>query len=123
MQKVFGGRLGAIESFARGKLSPGLGAAMDILSGEMVTGEETTLKKELINNFIFMWVQDVMDGWYQWGPDGFITVGAPSFLGASVSTYKTKWRQRWDKFNKLIESVQKEKGEKASGIPEPYKPY
>jgi hypothetical protein len=83
-------RGGQLMSFFRGKLAPVPGTVADILEGENVVGEKTTLAKKAYELFVPMIAQDIADGWKEQGPKAIGTVGLPSFFGVGVSTYGSK---------------------------------
>jgi len=83
-------RAGQLMSFFRGKLAPVPGTAIDILEGQNVVGEETTVAKKAYELFVPMIAQDIADGWKEQGPSAIATVGIPSFFGVGVSTYGGK---------------------------------
>jgi len=66
------------------------GTAVDILEGQNVVGEETTLSKKAYELFVPMIIQDIQEGWKEQGPSAIATVGIPSFFGVGVSTFGPK---------------------------------
>lgn len=75
-------------TFARGKLSPIAGMAVDFAKGTKVTGEKVKFWNEILEHVIPLSIQSTIDGGSQYGFGSFPFVGIPSAFGIGTQTYK-----------------------------------
>lgn len=76
-----------IQRFFENKLSPSTGTLVDLVRGSDSFGNELSLKDELMENFIPLYIQGVADAYEEFGPDALFSVGIPSFFGVGAQTY------------------------------------
>lgn len=87
--KEFGApsRLDIIENFARGKLSPGVGALVDYLDNKTVVGEEVGAKQTALRLTVPLYLQDLKEAYDEGGFDRTFGVALPAFFGVGTQTY------------------------------------
>lgn len=82
------GRLDALTRFGRGKLAPVPAMGVDFLSGQQASGDQTTVKQEILDHFTPLLYSDIHDAWKDQGMKALFTAGIPSVFGIGVQTYK-----------------------------------
>lgn len=90
-------RLDVAERFFKGKLAPVPGLALELFEGQKLYGDEIKFTKEVAENAIPLYLQDIDEALDQIGPWALLTVGAPAFFGVGVQTYEEK--QKANRFN------------------------
>jgi thioredoxin reductase len=83
-----------IYDFGRSKLAPMPSAFLNARSGKKVTGEPTTLKKELAGLVTPMSGNDIIQAIMEHGFAKGMALGAIAFFGDSVNTYSTRVKVR-----------------------------
>lgn len=86
-QFPYTGRLGRTIDFGRSKLSPFVSTIIDMLEGENVVGEETTIKREIAESVTPLYLQDIVGIIRELGPESILTVGVPGLFGVGVQKY------------------------------------
>lgn len=81
------GRFDRVTSFLRGKLAPVPGSAVDLMAGENIIGEPSTLQSEALESITPMIISDVREAMKDQGVKALFTIGIPSAFGVSTSTY------------------------------------
>ncbi len=76
--------------FARGKLAPTPGTAVNIVEGKNVIGEETTASGVARESISPLYLEDLNQAVEEEGLDALLTVGVPGFFGIGTQTYKSK---------------------------------
>jgi hypothetical protein len=94
------------ERLLRSKLSPQVGAAVDIISGRTFIGEELTFDRETVESQAYqklvpLFIQDVIEVVSEEGALGAFAAG-PSFFGAGVMAYKATGDQLEDVSRRLF---------------------
>ena len=86
----FESRLDVAERFIRGKLAPIPALALELMEGQKLFGEKLSLSKELAENSIPLYLQDMGEAIREMGSDAIWKTGVPAFFGTGVQTYKEK---------------------------------
>ena len=76
--------------FARGKLAPIPGLISDLFYGANVVGEKVEANREVIENIVPFYIQDIVEAYNEIGPSAFFSVGVPAFFGVGVQTFEEK---------------------------------
>src|SRR3990167_9956681 len=71
----------------RSKLAPLPASTINLMVGKNVIGEDSTIPKEVIENTIPLYLQDMKDAVQDRGWDSLLSVGLPAFFGVGVQTY------------------------------------
>lgn len=90
-------RLDVAERFLRGKFAPIPSLALELFEGQKLFGEELAFTKEVTENTIPLYLQDIGEAFDQIGPWAMLTVGTPAFFGVGVQTYEEKRKE--NRFN------------------------
>lgn len=83
-------RLDVFNTFIRSKLSPSAGTIVNILDGENIVGEETTIKSEVLNLTAPLYPSDIVSMYKEEGPTGLALTMLPAFFGVGVQSYGEK---------------------------------
>jgi hypothetical protein len=79
---------GVITQFMRGKLSPISGTAAEILAGENVVGEETTVRGEIIRNLVPITWRDIYEVMHEQGIEKKTALPLLILMGLRASVYE-----------------------------------
>lgn len=83
-------RIDILSSFLRGKLSPSVGATVNLISGKNVVGEDATIESEAKNLFVPLVLSGAKEAFYDAGVKSLFLVGIPSLFGVGTQTYESK---------------------------------
>jgi len=111
-----------VADFFRGKLAPVPGIILDVIKGEKITGEKTTVGNELKSMIPFSF-QSVGDAWNQYGIKSLVNVFVPSILGAGVQTYEPRKREVKSEISITIKKAGKDTQAKVELSDSQYKEY
>lgn len=89
-------RFDRVTSFLRGKLAPVPGSVLDVIAGENIIGEPTTLQSEALESVTPMIINDVGEAMKDQGMKALFTVGVPSIFGIGSTTYDSKQSTKED---------------------------
>lgn len=81
-------RADLIGSFTRGKLSPTLSLALELISGRNAVGDKMTPTESIAKSLIPLYLKGIRDAYKEMGPSAFFRVGVPTFFGIGTQTYK-----------------------------------
>ena len=86
----FESRLDVGQRFLAGKLAPVPSLIYELAQGQKLFGEKITLPKEIIENSIPLYLQDMGEAIDENGIEAIFTTGIPAFFGVGVQTYQAK---------------------------------
>ena len=86
----FESRKDVAERFVAGKLSPVPSLVYELMQGQKLFGEKITLPKEIAENTIPLYLQDIKEAIQEIGPEAIFLTGVPAFFGVGVQTYQEK---------------------------------
>ena len=82
--------LDVIGRFARYKLAPVPSLIFELIDGQTVFGEDVKLSREVAENTIPLYFQDLIDAVNEEGVEAIFTIGLPAFFGVGVNIHKSR---------------------------------
>jgi hypothetical protein len=84
----FQGRTDRMKDFVRSKLSPFVSSIVDLMEGENVVGEPTSVKQEIAESVVPLYLQDIGSVINELGAESILTVGVPGMFGVGTQFFE-----------------------------------